>query len=117
MNPYVLVATGGSLGAVSRYIVSDKFTSPYGTTAVNTVGSFALGFLISKSLQGGLVDEKLALLLGVGFLGAFTTLSTFSVELLEILKEGKMEDALGYFMSNAIGGPLLAYLGFITGGK
>ena len=117
MNPYVLVATGGSLGAVSRYIVSNKFAPPYGTTAVNTVGSFALGFLISKSLQGGLVDEKLALLLGVGFLGAFTTLSTFSVELLEILKEGKMEDALGYFMSNAIGGPLLAYLGFITGGK
>ena len=117
MNPYVLVAAGGSVGAVSRYIVSDKFTFPHGTTAVNTVGSFALGFLISKSLQGGLVDEKLALLLGVGFLGAFTTLSTFSVDLLGLIKEGRMEDAARYFMSNTIGGPLMAYLGFIMGGK
>jgi|TARA_R110002020_G_scaffold475894_1_gene713854 CrcB protein len=117
MNPYVLVATGGSLGAVSRYIVSDKFTFPHGTTAVNTAGSFALGLLISKSLQGGLVGEKLALLLGVGFLGAFTTLSTFSVDLLGLINEGRMEDAVGYFMSNTIGGPLMAYLGFIMGGK
>ena len=105
MNPYVLVATGGSLGAVSRYIVSDKFTFPHGTTAVNTAGSFALGLLISKSLQGGLVGEKLALLLGVGFLGAFTTLSTFSVDLLGLINEGRMEDAVRIFHVECNRGP------------
>jgi CrcB protein len=117
MNPYVLVATGGSLGAVSRYIVSENFKSPQGTTLVNTTGSFALGLLISKSLQEGLMSEKLALMLGMGFLGAFTTLSTFSVDLLGLINEGRMEDATTYFMANAIGGPLMAYLGFIIGGK
>ena len=79
MNVYYILAvgTGGFLGAIARYYISQKLNKtvedrlPLGTLAVNLFGSFLLGFILSIGLE-----EIYILLIGTGFLGAFTTFST-----------------------------------------
>ena len=77
-----IVALGGALGATLRYAVSewvsvDSF--PYATLSVNLVGSFLLGVL-AVGLAQNLLSANMALLLGTGVLGAFTTMSTFQLK-------------------------------------
>lgn len=95
MRPFLLVAAGGSVGAVARYVVAkwaDTLVAgrfPLGTFVVNIAGTFLLG-LLGGALAGRLVphgdDYRLAL--GVGFLGAFTTFSTFEMETHALLDDG-----------------------------
>lgn len=84
----------GFLGAVSRYllsgwvygIVGTRF--PYGTLAVNIIGSFLLGFLFKLTTGRVILEADLRTALTVGFIGAFTTFSTFSLETFNLLEEG-----------------------------
>lgn len=84
----LLVAAGGAVGAVARFLVAKVSTSclgaafPYGTLFVNITGSFILGLLTGIALGRAAVPETVRLLVGVGFCGAFTTFSTFAVETL-----------------------------------
>jgi CrcB protein len=86
MLNYLFVALGAALGGAARYGVYNivaRFSSPVrplGTLAVNIVGSFLLGVLIFAFKAEGALDERLKLLLTVGFCGGFTTFSTFSLE-------------------------------------
>jgi fluoride exporter len=86
MMNYVFVALGAALGGAARYGVYSavaRFSSPIrpiGTLAVNVVGSFLLGVLIFAFRAESAIDERLKLLLTVGFCGGFTTFSTFSLE-------------------------------------
>ena len=83
MNFYYVLAvgTGGFLGAIARYYTSQKLNKaevdhlPLGTLAVNLIGSFLLGFILSIGLK-----DIYILLIGTGFLGAFTTFSTLHKE-------------------------------------
>lgn len=106
----LLVAAGGALGAVARFAISQglRTSFPWATTAVNLAGSFLLGFF----LLPGDWNEGPRLLVGVGFLGAFTTLSTFSVETVDLLRTGQRIQAAGHVALNALGGPLMAWLGW-----
>ena len=73
-----IVALGGALGAALRYAASELIATesfPYATLSVNLVGSFLLGIVVA--LTQNLLSTNLALLLGTGVLGAFTTMSTF----------------------------------------
>lgn len=90
----LLIGVGGAFGAVSRYFVS-KYTLalfgsrlPWGTLAVNVLGSFLLGWIFTMSVEKLAVSENMRFLLAVGFLGAFTTFSTFSVESVKLLEDG-----------------------------
>lgn len=82
LEPGLLVAVGGFAGAVSRHAVAvalpDGF--PWGTLAVNVVGSFALGVLLYEARLLNRLSEKSRLVLGTGFLSSFTTYSTFAVQ-------------------------------------
>lgn len=104
-----LVGLGGALGAVARFGVSqwarDGF--PWHTLAVNLAGSFLLGLLF---LDTGESDARS--FAAVGFLGAFTTLSTFSVETLTLWRGGAIGAAVCNVLANGIGGPLTALLGW-----
>jgi CrcB protein len=93
--PFLLVGTGGSLGAIARYVTARWAGTwldarfPLGTFLINVSGSFLLGLL------GGLLTARLVprgddvrLALGVGFLGAFTTFSTFEFETHALLEDG-----------------------------
>ncbi|WP_457629876.1 fluoride efflux transporter CrcB [Oceanithermus sp.] len=116
MPQYFYVALGGALGAVGRYLVSGWVQNlsgsffPWGTVSVNALGSFLLGFVLQAGISGGLGAEY-RLLLAVGFLGAFTTFSTFAYEALELLRLGQGWQMLEYIGINLVGGLLLVALG------
>ena len=114
-----LVGAGGFLGALGRFLVSGWFQArtehfPYGTLAVNVIGSLALGFLVTALADRVLTDSSLRLLAMVGFLGAFTTFSAFSHETV-LLWQGGRWLALCANIGLNVGGCLLATaLGILT---
>ncbi len=119
----LLIGLGGFTGAVARYYVSQggalnlfgsKF--PYGTMIVNVLGSFLLGALFVYSFEKIVISENMRLLLAVGgFLGAFTTFSTFSVEALTLFRSGAMLSAFLYIMGgNFALGLSAAFLGLLV---
>ena len=91
---FLLVGAGGFLGSVARYALAGLVQRlggagfPWGTFAVNVLGSFVLGVVLSLSLERGVVGAPLRLFLAVGICGGFTTMSTFSYETLVLLAEG-----------------------------
>ena len=88
MQQLGLVALGGAIGAALRYGVSMYLSSdgfPWATLSVNMIGSLLLGIL-AVALTQGLISQDAALILGTGILGAFTTMSTFSVETLNMFQ-------------------------------
>ncbi|MFW6384231.1 MAG: fluoride efflux transporter FluC [Halodesulfurarchaeum sp.] len=100
IEPY-LVGFGGMIGAVLRFAVSSRFeTGPYPTVTVlvNVLGSFGLGLL--TFLQ---VPEHLALLLGVGVCGSFTTFSSFSVSTVRLWESEAPIQAVGFAALNIAG--------------
>ncbi|MCU9613589.1 fluoride efflux transporter CrcB [Caldibacillus lycopersici] len=110
---YFYVAVGGFLGAISRYYLSTYFNRksqgmlPFGTLFVNIVGSFLLGLLFG--IAGGTNNY---LLFGTGFMGAFTTFSTFMVEVLTI-NEGKLlGKGFFYILLSVVIGLFFAFIGY-----
>jgi CrcB protein len=89
----------GALGCLARYFVSGWTYAlagrglPYGTLVVNVVGSLILGLIMEGSLRSTLLSSELRLGLTVGFLGGFTTFSTFSYETFRLLEEGSLLQA------------------------
>ncbi len=117
----VLVMLGGSMGALSRYLVSKMIENflplsriPWGTPVVNITGSFFLSLLIFSFLDKGVPSRETVLLFGTGFLGAFTTFSTFTYESLSLLEEDISAGIL-YIVVNLFFGFLGAYFGMILG--
>ncbi|MGM9529582.1 MAG: fluoride efflux transporter CrcB [Phascolarctobacterium sp.] len=104
----VIVALGGALGAVSRFLMGNAISKavgsalPYGTFGINVVGCFAMGLLMTVIVDRELLPVAWRLFLCVGFLGGFTTFSSFSYEALMLLTEGRLLAALTY-----VGGSIL----------
>lgn len=92
---YLVVFIGAGLGGVFRYILSyfiqKQFPPyfPYGTLAVNFLGSFILGLMIFGLDEKGLINPTLKLFIGIGFCGGFTTFSSFSLETFNLLKDAE----------------------------
>lgn len=100
------VAIGAPFGAMLRYLISQQANKdfPYGTLLINLIGSYILG-LISH------LSETYLLLIGVGFLGSFTTFSTLNIELLQLFKD-KLHKGLLYLALTYILGPILFYFAY-----
>jgi CrcB protein len=102
------VAVGGALGAVSRYwlmlwigaLAGTRF--PWGTALVNLLGSVVIGVLYVLISERLLLSEQWRGLLVVGYLGAFTTFSTFSLDTLLLLQDGRWLPALGYVAGSVL---------------
>lgn len=100
MTPLIQVAIGGALGASSRYLTGLLMVRllgrgfPWGTLTVNVLGSFLMGVLIV--LLGHFAGNRFAPLLTTGFLGGFTTFSTFSLDAVTIYERGQVGLAAGY---------------------
>lgn len=96
MNQILGIMLGGALGSLFRYALSNGIYAclgrdfPYGTLAVNVIGSFLMGVLTILLIEKGEVSETLKLTLLVGFLGAFTTFSTFSMDTLNLINAGQL---------------------------
>ena len=117
MTQILAIAAGGSIGAVMRYLVSTGVYSylgrgfPYGTLVVNVLGSLLMGLLYELFLQRLAVSAELRAVLLVGFLGAFTTFSTFSIETINLIEQGYLLKAVGNILASVILCVLAAWLG------
>jgi len=107
VNPNVAIAVGGALGALFRFwagsaiqrlAVGSQF--PWGTLVVNIAGAFALGFVLTALPNRSLWTAAI----GTGFLGAFTTFSTFSYEVVSLFNRGLATTAAFYLATSLIGG-------------
>lgn len=103
MQVYLLIALGGACGALSRYgigravnIYLAQVHWPLGTFAVNIAGSFTIGALYVLITEKSTIHTDWRYVLMVGFLGAFTTFSTFSLESVAMLEAGEVALALLY---------------------
>ena len=103
MEKYALVAVGGGVGAVARYVVGAwslrRFGPnwPVGTLAVNVVGGLLMGLLAGwLAFRSGDEGERWRLLLGVGVLGGFTTFSAFSLETALMIERRAWGEAAAY---------------------
>jgi CrcB protein len=115
MTPIVL-GLGGALGALARYYGTEFVrrlvgnSLPWGTLAVNIIGAFALGFLMVW-LQSRAPSTQIRQFIGIGFLGSFTTFSTFSYETVALAREGHFWHASGYAASSVVLGIFALVLG------
>ena len=109
---YLLVAAGGAMGSLVRFIlgrkISEKFTTgfPVGTFIINITGAILLGIVSSSGMEVNTYT-----LLGDGFLGAYTTFSTFMYEGFNLFQDNEKLNALAYILGSLI----LGITGFIFG--
>ncbi len=108
MNHWVAVAVGGAVGAVARFGTVRLLTQwlggvfPYGTLAVNVVGSLIVGILYVALVERAGAAEEWRSLLIVGLLGGFTTFSAFSLETIRLLETGGLPSALANVLLNVV---------------
>lgn len=116
-----VIMLGGSLGALMRFVVSGSITEklgtsfPYGTLTVNVLGSFVMGFLAMFLVERMGLDPLLRLGIFVGFLGAFTTFSTFSMETMNLFEQGESVRALVNMFVSVAFSVLAVWLGVMLG--
>ncbi len=95
MKQILFVFLGGGVGSISRYLISKwlntgSSTFPYGTFAVNVIGSLIIGLILGYTLKNTTISQHMTLLLATGFCGGFTTFSTFAYENQIFLKNGDL---------------------------
>lgn len=115
------IAVGGAVGAVLRFWMSNGVYSlmgrsfPYGTLAVNVLGSLLMGFLYVLLMDKLSLGPQWRAALLIGLLGAFTTFSTFSIETLNLMEEGEIIKALINVVLSVVLCLAAAWLGVIVG--
>jgi len=118
---YLVVLVGGGVGALVRYLVSifiQKFVPnfPLGTMVINTTGAFLIGFLSIYLPEVIDAPPNIRLLLITGFLGGYTTFSTFTLEGIGLINNGDYLKAFYYIVGTNVIGFLFVALGRFLGG-
>lgn len=117
MKIILIVGTGGFIGSVSRYLVSQflqktfETTFPLGTMTVNIIGSFLIGIIYALSEQSEIISAEWRIFLAVGFCGGFTTFSSFAYENFSMLSVQQYLYSALYAGLSLILGLLAVYLG------
>jgi len=118
MNDLILIAIGGAIGAVARFLLSGWFQSlisfsffPLGTWLVNLIGSFLLSIIMYTAEASGMFSREFRVFLSIGFLGSFTTFSTFAYESFRLFEEKEYF----YFFLNSGGGFGAAFFSIFLG--
>ena len=113
------VGVCGALGCLARYFVSSWIHTlaagplPYGTLAVNVAGSLLIGLLMGGDLHHPVIGGNLRVGLAVGFLGGFTTFSTFSYETVRLVENGSLGAAAFNILLNIVFCVLAAWAGIV----
>ncbi len=113
----LLVALGGAIGSVCRYLLSGMNVAswPWGTFTVNILGSLLIGFLLGL-VSKGIVSPEMKLLLITGFCGGFTTFSTFANESFGMMKAGDALQMALYVGASVVIGILAVWAGMKLAG-
>lgn len=117
MTRIAFIAVGGALGAVARYLINispmanlfERF--PFPTFFINVVGSFLLGFLLILLTDRIAIHDGVRMGIIIGFLGAFTTFSTFEAELYGLIRERAFSVSIVYMLLSVIVG----FIGLLAG--
>jgi fluoride exporter len=116
---YLLIAAGAVLGANARYLVglyvADRLGTafPYGTLIINVSGSLVIGFFLTLLMERLAGDPRWRLFFATGFLGAYTTFSTYTYEAAMLLRGGEVGLAVLYLGGSVVGG-MVGVLGGIV---
>lgn len=116
--PFIIVFVGGGTGSLCRYLMSMGIAAlwggsfPLGTFLINILGCFCIGFLGGLS-ERTTIDPNLRLLLQTGFLGGFTTFSSFGLETFQLLHRGEGWTAASYLVASNLIGVVLVIGGFL----
>jgi fluoride exporter len=121
MKALVLVAAGGALGSVARYLLSgwtlhhsSEWRFPLGTFLVNVIGCMVVGILGGLVVKHDAFSAETRLFLFTGLAGGFTTFSAFGLETFHLLRRDEMLIAGGYVVSSVLVGMLVLWLGFLA---
>ncbi|OWF81873.1 fluoride ion transporter CrcB [Yersinia frederiksenii] len=117
-NTLLAVFIGGGVGSVARWLVSMKLNSlssniPVGTLIVNLAGAFIIGLVLALFTRMTHIDPVWKLLITTGFCGGLTTFSTFSVEVVYLIQDGKLAWAAGTVLLNLAGSLAMTMLAFM----
>ncbi|CNC87999.1 camphor resistance protein CrcB [Yersinia frederiksenii] len=117
-NTLLAVFIGGGVGSVARWLVSMKLNSlssniPVGTLIVNLAGAFIIGLALALFTRMTHIDPVWKLLITTGFCGGLTTFSTFSVEVVYLIQDGKLAWAAGTVLLNLAGSLAMTMLAFM----
>ena len=117
MKLYLLVALFGAAGSVLRYslyLITPRFfylNFPVSTVIVNLLGSFFIGVCISL-FDKSIITENIRIYIAIGLLGGFTTFSTFSMDLFNLLNKSLYAEMISYLVLSVFGGLLLFFAGY-----
>ena len=117
MKLYLLVALLGAAGSVLRYslyLITPRFfylNFPVSTVLVNLLGSFFIGVCVSL-FDKSIITENIRIFIAIGLLGGFTTFSTFSMDLFNLLNKSLYIEMISYLVLSVLGGVLLFFAGY-----
>jgi CrcB protein len=120
VSRYLMIALGGALGALARYFVALWVqqrvggTFPIGTFLVNVSGCLIMGIAMTLLTEGGALHPNWRFLVPIGFIGAYTTFSTFEMETFRAIEEGGWLIALGNIVFSVIVGFFALWLGVVA---
>ena len=116
----IAISLGAIAGALSRYYLTLWLTNrlgfgfPYGTFFINISGCLAMGFFATLAMEKtALISPEVKLIVATGFLGAYTTFSTFGLDTVGLLQSGHWLAATGYFLGSTILGIISVLLGMM----
>ncbi|MBS0054183.1 fluoride efflux transporter CrcB [Yersinia sp. Marseille-Q3913] len=117
-NTLLAVFIGGGVGSVARWLVSMKLNNlspniPLGTLVVNLIGAFIIGLALALFTRLTDIDPIWKLLITTGFCGGLTTFSTFSVEVVYLIQDGRLAWAAGSILLNLAGSLAMTMLAFL----
>ena len=121
MSKIAWIAVAGGLGTIARYGLAGLIQNragtgfPWGTFAVNAAGCLLFGFVLAAAESRLTLSAETRAALFVGFLGAFTTFSTFTFEIGQLLRDERFLRATNYFLAQNVLGILLLFAGFALG--
>lgn len=121
MLQILLVALGGGIGSVARYLVSGSLAGrfgaafPYGTLVVNITGSFIIGLFLAFAQDRIWLGPNWRLFFAVGLVGGYTTFSTFEYETIRLLQDGQMLLGVLYLLGSILTGSIATIGGIALG--
>jgi len=119
--PYVAVAVGGAFGAVARFAIDGWVSErtgglfPWGTLVINLSGAFLLGLLATLAIDRSVLSPDIRPIAMIGFLGAYTTFSTWMLDCWRLLQEGAWALAVANLVGSVLLGLLAVGLGVALG--